>query len=76
MDDRSDHEYAREVDRVINLYNHCKDFHVLPRSGGVYDQDSMTMYLLSVVREAVNERASKDSQKQKIPSRRGRGGVR
>lgn len=45
-----------EVDAAIELYNICKDFHVLPRAGGMLDQDGYHVMLFRFVSMAYNEK--------------------
>ena len=52
---------------MIELYNFCKEFRVLPREDGLLDQDSYVMHLFDAVMDAASERLSKERNKTKIP---------
>lgn len=44
----------------------CQDFHVLPISGGMLDQDSLFIYLYQVWAEAKSVRAELDNRKAEL----------
>ncbi len=52
-----------DIIRIIELTNLCQAFNVLPREGGVLDQDAETMRKMQMVLVAQNEKAEKDSEK-------------
>jgi hypothetical protein len=51
------------VERAITLTNLCQALHVLPRAGGLYDQDPRDIYMISCVLSAQAEKAEMDSKK-------------
>lgn len=67
MDDKSNHAYVAEVNLAIELYNYCKEFRVLPREGGLFEQDAYIMLLLQYVSVAVNEKMSQTSKPERGP---------
>ena len=60
-----------EVRYAVELYALCKEFHVLPRPGGLLDQDYYEVQLLSRVAEAFEEKQKleADRQKAQMPKR-------
>lgn len=63
-----------EVMDVVGLYTMCQSFHVLPREGGLFDQDQLLMRQFDIVGQAIEERTKREreaAKKQKSSGRRG-----
>jgi hypothetical protein len=54
-----------EVREIVNIVRMCQGLQALPRAGGLLDQDSYFVYLLSVVLSA-------DAEKEKMEESRAR----
>jgi len=65
LDAKADHEVAFAMD----MYSLCKQFKVLPRAGGLLDQDYYHIVLLRGVTRAVAIREERERNKTKPPGR-------
>jgi len=52
------------VEQAIETANLCRAFHVLPRAGGLYDQDSRDVYMMAAVLSAQAEREEMERKQQ------------
>lgn len=52
------------VAQAITMTNLCQALHVLPRAGGLFDQDALHVYMIECVLSAQNERAEMEHKKQ------------
>jgi len=52
------------VAQAITLTNLCQTLHVLPRAGGLLDQDALHVYMIECVLSAQSERAEMERHKQ------------
>lgn len=52
------------VAQAITLTNLCQTLHVLPRAGGLLDQDARHVYMIECVLAAQNERAEMERKRQ------------
>jgi hypothetical protein len=48
---------------IVGLITNCKSFSVLPRAGGVLDQDSFFIHMLGVYENAKAEREALDEKR-------------
>jgi hypothetical protein len=55
---------------IINIMRVCEDFHVLPEAGGLYDQDSLFVYMMYNYLIWQQQRAELDSRKSAIQRHR------
>jgi hypothetical protein len=53
---------AREFLSIVSL---CQEYHTLPRSGGLFDQDALFVYLLSAVMGFAEEKRQLEENKPK-----------
>jgi hypothetical protein len=60
VNDMSRHEFFSEVNFAMELYNFCKTFHVLPKPGGLFEQDAYHMELLDAVISAVGKKTDRE----------------
>jgi len=44
-----------EVDHYLRLYRFMRDYHVLPREGGVLDQDADLIHILEYIGQVLND---------------------
>ena len=51
---------------VINTILMCKEMHTLPRAGGLYDQDSLFIYVLKNFMDWQAQRAELDGRKANV----------
>ena len=49
-------DVTKEVIEAIELTNMCQSFGVLPREGGILDQDHLTVRKMQIVLDAQNEK--------------------
>ena len=56
-------ETSSDIIRIIELTNLCQTFNVLPREGGVLDQDAETMYKIQMVLVAEAKKAKAELKK-------------
>ncbi len=54
---------SSDIITIIELTNLCQAFNVLPREGGVLDQDAETMRKMQMVLVAQSAKAEKDAEK-------------
>lgn len=54
------------VAQAITVTNLCQALHVLPRAGGLYDQDARDIYMISCVLSAQHEKAELDSKRREV----------
>lgn len=50
----------------------CEQFHVLPKPGGIFEQDAYVMWLFTQIMEAEGEKAQNDKQKSERETARAR----
>jgi len=53
---------------TVNLIRMCQDMHTLPKSGGLYDQDVLFIYVLKYYLEWQSQRAELDGRKANVQS--------
>ncbi|MGB9834931.1 MAG: hypothetical protein ACPLPW_08220 [bacterium] len=44
-----------EVDHYLRLYRFMRDYHVLPRAGGVLEQDADLIFILEYIEQVLND---------------------
>lgn len=52
-----------DVVEIVTLTNLCQAFNQLPKPGGILDQDSYTMFLMTEVLKAQNEASENEARK-------------
>lgn len=64
---------AREVDYdvavIVNVIDLCKDMHLMPLPGGLFDQDSLFVHLFEYVGQLRRTREDIDRQKEEADAR-------
>jgi hypothetical protein len=58
-----DEHIAVQVNYFLETFKMCQELHVLPRGGGLYDQDSYFVHVMKHALNAQNERAELDRHK-------------
>jgi hypothetical protein len=58
-----------EVALAINMTNLCRELHVLPRAGGLMDQDSYHVYLIQETLAVLQEKERKEVEAEKSRAR-------
>lgn len=53
----------------------CEKLHTLPRAGGLFDQDSLFVYVMEHYQVAVNEREQIDNKRSGRGGRKYQGGI-
>jgi hypothetical protein len=60
---------APEAREFLNIVGMCQEFHVLPRAGGLLDQDTVFVYLMSAVLQFSEEKRQLDEHKSKVKNK-------
>jgi len=69
---RVDRLQYRETVQLINDIVVCREFHILPRAGGLYDQDSFFVYVLQHYISWISEKEELDTKAAQAMNRGGR----
>jgi hypothetical protein len=59
----SEEEVDAGADEVMKMIALCRSFHVLPRPGGLLDQDSFFVHMASAAEQALAERTQRETQR-------------
>lgn len=57
-----------DIGTILSLINNCENLHMLPKAGGILDQDSLFMHIYGWVTEVRAQRAELDKQRSKAPT--------